>query len=143
MIERIQLRRKTNRAIVAAAGSGVVAVAAIVLAAAGVFSGSDEKPTVADVVKTVSPSSLLVTAETDGQPVEKGTAWVLDAKQGLLVTNNHVAQGGETLKVSVGGTSTAAARPAKIVGAAPCEDIAVIQVTGMTGLQTLPIASGL
>ncbi len=143
-IERLRLARTANRALLLAAGAVVVAIAAIVLAVTGVFSSSKEKPTVAQVVKAVAPSTVLIIGERGGQPVEKGTGWVLDAAQGLVVTNNHVVQGGETLKVGVGRTNNGSAlseRRAEIVGTAPCEDIAVIRVTPGTGLKTLPLGS--
>jgi len=116
---------------------------AVILAVTGVFSSSKEKPTVAQVVKAITPSTLLIIGERNGEGVEKGTGWVLDADQGLVVTNNHVVQGGETLKVGVGtsGGKPLSERAAKIVGAAPCEDIAVIKVTPTDGLRTLPLGS--
>ncbi len=143
-IERLRLARTANRALLLAGGAVVVAIIAVVLAVTGVFSSSNEKPTVAQVVKAVAPSTVLIIGERGGQPVEKGTGWVLDAAQGLVVTNNHVVQGGETLKVGVGRTNNGSAlseRRAVIVGTAPCEDIAVIRVTPSAGLQTLPLGS--
>lgn len=142
-IERLRLARTANRALFLAGGAVLVAAIAVILAVTGVFSSSKEKPTVAQVVKAITPSTLLIIGERNGEPVEKGTGWVLDADQGLVVTNNHVVQGGETLKVGVGtsGGKPLSERVAKIVGAAPCEDIAVIKVTPTDGLRTLPLGS--
>jgi len=141
VIERIKLRRSVNRALALAIGGVVIAIVAVALAVSGVFGGSD-KTTVADVVKAASPSTLLIIGERQGKPYDKGTGWVLDGARGLVVTNNHVVQGGETLKVGVPGEETGSlgpnARDAKIVGAAPCEDIAVIRVSGAT-LKTLQL----
>jgi S1-C subfamily serine protease len=143
-IERVKLRRSANTAIAIAVGAVVVAVVAVVLAVTGVFDSGSSTPTVAQVVAKVAPSTLLVVASQGGQPAEKGTAWVLDGKHGLIVTNNHVAQGGDSLSVGTGGTPTGtvamSAHGATIVGAAPCEDIAVLKVPDARNLESVPIA---
>lgn len=146
MIQRVKLQRSVNRAVALAIAAVVVAVVAVGLAVAGVFSGGGSgTPTVAGVVSKVAPSTLLVLAERGGQVAEEGTAWVLDAKQGLIVTNNHVAQGGDTLSVGTGGTPTGTvamgSHAATIVAAAPCEDIAVLHVNGVQSLPALPLAA--
>ena len=126
-----------------AVGAIIVAVAAIVLAVSGAFD-SGGPPTVAQVVTKVTPSTLLVVASQNGQPAEKGTAWVLDGPAGLVVTNNHVAQGGNSLSVGTGGGQTGtvamSSHPASIVGTAPCEDIAVLKVPDVRNLPSLPLA---
>ena len=143
-IERVKLRRSVNWAIAIAVGAVAVAVLAVALLITGVLSSSTT-PTVAQVVAKVSPSTLLVVASQNGQPAEKGTAWVLDGSQGLVVTNNHVAQGGNSLSVGTGGTPTGTvamtSHAATIVGTAPCEDIAVLRVPSVHNLPSIPIAS--
>jgi S1-C subfamily serine protease len=62
---------------------------------------------------------------------------VLDAEQGLVVTNNHVTNGGTGWTVGVDD----AQRPAELVGAAPCEDLALLQVDDTSELVTLPLGS--
>jgi S1-C subfamily serine protease len=143
MIERIKLRRAVNRAMVVAGVAVIAAVAVGVLLAAGVFEGA-RRPTVSDVARTASPSVLLVIAEVKGVPHERGTGWVLDATQGLVVTNNHVLQGGDTVIVGKGATRAGTAMRASAaqrIAAAPCEDIAVIRVSDVTGLKALPLAT--
>jgi len=143
-IERVKLRRSVNTALAVAVAAVVVAVVAIVLAVSGVFDSGSSTPTVAQVVAKVSPSTLLVIASVGNQAQEEGSSWVLDGTAGLLVTNNHVAQGGSSLTVGSGGTPTGvvamSAHPATIVGAAPCEDIAVLKASGISKLKSLPIA---
>jgi S1-C subfamily serine protease len=53
-----------------------------------------------------------------------GSGFVID-KQGDIVTNDHVVQGGSNIRV---GFSSGGAYPAKVVGADPTTDIAVVRV---------------
>jgi S1-C subfamily serine protease len=55
---------------------------------------------------------------------------VLDAKRGLIVTNFHVVNGASDFEAVVDG----AERDAKVLGAAPCDDLAVLQVEDREGL---------
>ncbi len=143
-IERVKLRRSVNTAMAIAVTAVIVAIVAVVLAVSGFFDSGSSTPTVAQIAAQISPSTLLVVASQNGQPAEKGSAWVLDGKQGLVVTNNHVAQGGNSLSVGTGGTPTGtvamSSHSATIVATAPCEDIAVLRVSGVHNLHSVPIA---
>jgi serine protease Do len=66
-----------------------------------------------------------------------GTGWVLDAREGLIVTNFHVVNGADGITVT--GQETSA--DAQVVGAAPCEDLAVLKLPETKGLKTLPLGS--
>ena len=60
------------------------------------------------------------------------------------MTNDHVAEAAESLKVAVGVENGAAAkqeRAATIVGAAPCEDIALLKLADTKGLKQLNLAA--
>jgi S1-C subfamily serine protease len=61
---------------------------------------------------------------------------VLDAGEGLIVTNFHVVNGAGELAITVDG----AERTAEVVGAAPCDDLAVLSVAERDGLRTLELA---
>jgi S1-C subfamily serine protease len=93
--------------------------------------------TVSDVIEQVTPSTVLVVNRKGNQRVASGTGWVLDAEEGLIVTNYHVTNGGNDFQVGVGDVL----RPARMVGAAPCEDLAVLRVADREGLRTLPLGS--
>ncbi|HEX4986194.1 MAG TPA: trypsin-like peptidase domain-containing protein [Burkholderiales bacterium] len=66
-----------------------------------------------------------------------GSGFIYDAR-GLIVTNSHVAFGRQTLYVTLDDGSTV---PARLVGADPIYDIAVLQVTapGKARLATVPL----
>ena len=53
---------------------------------------------------------------------------------GLVVTNNHVVQGADTVTVVVPGHGS---HPATVIGTDPSADIAVLKVSGLTGLPTV------
>ena len=148
-IQRIMLQRAVNRATIIGIVAIVLVVALGALAAAGVFSGGKSSLSNAQIVDKVRPSTWFVVNDHGGGRVGRGTGWVWDAGQGIIVTNAHVvAQSknvtvakGDDLKIEeVGDTFRAGpnGKTAKILGAANCEDIGVIQVTDRSGLQNLP-----
>ena len=150
-IQRIMLQRAVNRATII----GIVAIVLVVvlgaLAAFGVFSGGSNGLTNTQIVDKIRPSTLFVLTDT-GTGAGRGTGWVWDASKGIIVTNAHVlANGrkwtvatGDDLRVVQSGSFVVAGpntREAKVLGAADCEDIGVIQVTDASGLKTLPRSS--
>ena len=140
VIERVRLRRTTRAAVVAAAAAVVIAVAAVVLALTGTFGGGDDGPaeaSIPEIVDAVRPSTVVINSLVDGGPAGSGTGWVLDAEQGLIVTNQHVTNAGTSFTVGVDD----AQRPATLIAAAPCEDLALLQVEDRSGLVTLPLGS--
>lgn len=88
-------------------------------------------------VERAIPSTVLVVPEQQGQPSGNGSGWVLDAGEGLIVTNAHVVNDGTTFKVGVAGRF----RRASVVGSAPCEDLAILRVADTSGLESLPLAA--
>jgi S1-C subfamily serine protease len=63
---------------------------------------------------------------------------VLDGSKGLVVTAAHVVNEGTRYRVATGGR----ARPATLVGNAPCEDLALLRVKGTAGLPDVPLGEG-
>ena len=90
-----------------------------------------------DVVDAARPGTVLVVSRVGSQRLASGTGWVLDAGEGLVVTNYHVLNGGNDFQVGVEDVL----RPAQVVGAAPCEDLAVLRVSDPEGMATLPLGS--
>jgi S1-C subfamily serine protease len=62
-----------------------------------------------------------------------GTGMVLSA-DGDVLTNNHVVAGATSIRVTV--VSTGAAYPATVVGTDPTDDVALLHLTGASGLAT-------
>ena len=65
-----------------------------------------------------------------------GTGMVLTSN-GEVLTNNHVVDGATTITVQV--PSTGQSYKAKVVGTDPTDDVAVLQLSGASGLKTIPI----
>jgi len=92
-----------------------------------------------DTPPRVDPARAATAAVTASSPGREGggSGFVFDVSEGLVVTNFHVINGGTEFKVEVNGR----ARAAEIVGAAPCEDLAVLRVQDRAGLEQLPLSS--
>lgn len=132
-MERLLLRKSVQRTSIVAVLALVVTVTATVLFATGVL--PPREPTTSEIVDAVTPSTVFVIPTQSGRQLEGGTGWVLDANEGLIVTNNHVVNGGSRFVVGVGDEQ----RPAELLGAAPCEDLAVLKVRDTSGLRTMPL----
>ncbi|MGI8594403.1 MAG: trypsin-like peptidase domain-containing protein [Solirubrobacteraceae bacterium] len=142
-IERVKLRRSVMRANLLAMAAIFIAVLVLsgvaVAWATGVIGGGDrnDAPTKADIVDAVTPATVLVNHKRSGRTAFLGTGWVLEADQGLIVTNAHVVDGADSVTVVVDGKE----RSAKVMGVARCEDQAVLKVADASGLKTLPLGS--
>jgi S1-C subfamily serine protease len=155
-----QLQRTAQRAIWVSVLAVVVALAAIgaaVAAALGAFSNStptrlqaaapQQAATPTDIARTAAPSTVFIIGEGGAGigPLEAGSGWVWGAGQGLIVTNAHVAEGAPSLQLTAGTAPGAAVSPrrrrAALVGADPCQDVALLRVTDTTGLRTLPLGA--
>jgi S1-C subfamily serine protease len=139
IMERITLQRSARHArllVAAAAAILVAALVVVVLLVTGAF--EDDRPTVPEVIEQLTPSTLQILAvRDDDRAVGIGTGWVLDADEGLIVTNAHVANAWNAFDVRLGDEDRR--RPAEIVGTAPCEDLALLRVEDTEGLRTVPL----
>ena len=94
----------------------------------------------ARIYSRLEPSVVDVTATLryEGETAS-GTGFVVDARAGLVLTNNHVIRNATAVTVRL--TSTGRIYPARIVGADVAADIAVLQLQGATGLTAAPLGS--
>jgi S1-C subfamily serine protease len=67
-----------------------------------------------------------------------GTGMIVSSS-GEVLTNNHVIEGATSIRVTV--VSTGRSYSAKVVGTDPTDDVAVIQMSGASGLQTVSLGS--
>ncbi|HEX4717625.1 MAG TPA: protein kinase [Thermoleophilaceae bacterium] len=132
-IQRLRIERKLRNLTILAGTATVAIVVLVILLVAGVLGGGSGGANVAAVVDAVGPATAFVKTNQN----ETGSGWVLDAAQGLVVTNGHVINGGQSFQVGVNGKL----RHATVVGDAPCEDLAVLKVNPTDGLQTMPLDS--
>lgn len=134
--------------LLAGIAGGVVALAG--LAILGLWLGGViwDDDALADVVEDARPSVVVVNAADGAGHAATGSGWVLDAERGLVVTNHHVVNAGTLYTVSVASGEPAEGaedtpleeRDAELVGAAVCEDLAVLRIAP-EGLRTLPMSS--
>jgi putative serine protease PepD len=136
-----RLRRAERRA---AIGLGVAVVAAAVAIAAvlvALLRGGDGGSTVEErvplVVGSLADSVVLVQTERAGVPGPTGTGWLFDAGRRLIATNVHVLNGGENYKVTFQGRT----QRAKLVAAAPCEDVGLLRVRDVSGMRQPTLGS--
>jgi len=140
-IERLALTRSARRTqLVAGAALAVAGIGVLVgiLFATGVVGGSSQ-PSVSEVVEQARPRTARVLIEAGGEAIGNGSGWVYDAKQGLVATNWHVVNAGDAFSIRLGDEKRE--RPAEVVAAAPCEDLAVVRVADTAGLETMPLGS--
>ncbi|HEY5421900.1 MAG TPA: trypsin-like peptidase domain-containing protein [Ilumatobacteraceae bacterium] len=108
-------------------------------------SGDDTLPTVAAlpttqaaldtdaIVALVDPAVADITLALDGGEAA-GTGMVL-TPSGLLLTNNHVIDGATDITVQI--AATGPTHPAHVVGYDIVDDVALLQIEGVSGLKTV------
>ena len=135
-IHRLIVQRSLRRVTILAGAAVAAAVLALVLLVAGIVPPDRGQTTaVQQVVRRVAPATVLVEVRHNGRRVGGGTGWVLDAAEGLVVTNAHVLNGGTSVVIGASRELVDAA----IVGVAPCEDLAVVRTQGLEGVRSLPL----
>ena len=82
-------------------------------------------PAIVDVDTVIAPSKEAGAGAGTGMVVSPG---------GMVVTNNHVVQGADTVTVAVPGHGS---HSATVIGTDPSADIAVLKVSGTSGLPTV------
>jgi len=94
-------------------------------------------PNIADVVAKVKPSVVAIntiTYDIFNQPQEgAGSGWIID-EDGIIVTNNHVVEGAESITITLANGETF---PAEAVCVDPLTDLAVVKINA----QNLPPAN--
>ncbi len=92
---------------------------------------------VPQVAGLVEPGVVVIESQLGYQNAEAaGTGMVL-SPTGEILTNNHVIDGATYITVTVSGTQQRYV--AHVVGADVAEDVAVLQLTGASGLATVPL----
>src|SRR4051794_199200 len=131
--EHRRLRERIRLATALGAGAALLALVGIVVFLA---TRGDGKPSPEEIVADAKQRTVLIKAKIPGGE-SGGTGFVLDASEGLVVTNFHVVNGGSTFQVGVDGNL----RDARIAGAAPCDDLAVLAVSDHSGMENFPLGS--
>lgn len=122
----VSRKTRSNRMLIGLVA--IFAVAAIGISAAlllGGGGGGNGESSEAAVVERNGPATVQILNLTDGGLQFSGTGSVIDRDEGLILTNNHVASGGELLVVANQATE---AVEAELVAAAICDDLALVRI---------------
>jgi S1-C subfamily serine protease len=133
-----QQGRKKHRA--AMLVSGAAALALLAGGSAWAVASSGSSPLTATEIATQTDPGLVDVISTLGYQhgTAEGTGMVL-TPNGEILTNNHVVAGSTSVKVrDIGNGKT---YPAKVVGYSDNDDVAVLQLTGASGLSTVSIGN--
>lgn len=107
---------------------------------------SQQTTNVASIASKVDPAVVSVTSKVvvdesasgfggfQEQETLEGTGMIITSS-GEVVTNNHVIDGASSISVTLGGSSKS--YPAKVIGANPTDDVALLQIEGVSGLPTV------
>ncbi len=71
------------------------------------------------------------------QETAEGTGFVIDAAAGLVLTNNHVINGATSVTVTP--VTSGKSYPARVLGYDPADDVALLQLQGVTGLKAVTL----
>jgi S1-C subfamily serine protease len=149
-MQRLVIQRGLRRVTIIGIAVLVLLVVVIGGLVTGVFGGGgDDELSNAEVVDESRTRTVLVVTNKGFGSGGRGSGWVWDASEGIVVTNAHVTAGGESYTVSTGDKLTISidedvtiegeeAREAEVLGEALCEDIAVLKVDDKEGLETMP-----
>ncbi len=136
-------------AVVALAGSNSQTQTIVKEIAPGPAFTSSGQATVRSVLTKVQPAVVSIEASTTPSPPvvggygftspaqtvqNEGTGMIISAN-GFVLTNNHVISGSTSVSVTLFGRSTAS--PATVVGTDPTDDIALLKISGASGLPTV------
>jgi S1-C subfamily serine protease len=98
--------------------------------------GSGSALNLATVVRKVKPGLVDITSTvTYASETAEGTGMIL-SPSGLVLTNNHVIDGATEVKVSLA-DNTSQSYTARVVGYDNTDDVALLQLTGASGLATV------
>jgi S1-C subfamily serine protease len=106
----------------------IIVVAFVVLSGGGGDDTLSTKEIINDNKRTVARVDTKSPGFENGKKITQaggGTGVVVDAAKGYVVTNAHVIAGATSIKATVGSTES----NARVLGQAPCEDLAVLQLT--------------
>jgi S1-C subfamily serine protease len=94
----------------------------------------------ATIAARVDPAIVDITVTIAGQGQGEATGMILTSS-GEVLTNNHVVKGATSISVQVNGTGPQ--YRATVIGVDPTDDVALVQMTGVSGLPTIPLGTSL
>ena len=108
--------------------TSVSAAAAPPIRVAANTSGS---ASISQIVKSVSPAIVSITADDGGGSGDEGTGMIITST-GEVLTNNHVIDGAASVTVALDNSTKQL--PATVIGADPDKDVALLQIQSVSDL---------
>ena len=108
--------------------TSVSAAAAPPIRVAANTSGS---ASISQIVKSVSPAIVSITADDGGGSGDEGTGMIITST-GEVLTNNHVIDGAASVTVALDNSTKQL--PATVIGADPDKDVALLQIQNVSDL---------
>ena len=109
------------------------------------YTANESNFPVAQISKNVGPAVVGVSnfqsgrsfsGNSDLQEAGSGSGFIIDAQKGYIATNNHVIEGAQKITVSL---SDGRNLDAKVIGADPRTDLAVLQISDVSNLTAVTI----
>lgn len=102
------------------------------------YGGPSSGSTATSALASATPAQQIgvvdITSELTYDQAESAGTGIVLTSNGEILTNNHVVEGATSISVTV--VSTGSVYTATVVGTDATDDVAVLQLTGATGLQT-------
>ena len=97
--------------------------------------------TIPNLVKQVLPTVVSIDAKGQGSE-DQGTGMIISS-DGMVITNNHVIAiaAGSGGQITVTRSGSTASLPATLIGRNPADDVALIKITGVSGLPTVTLGN--
>jgi S1-C subfamily serine protease len=129
--------RRTRRVLIATGVAVVVGAASFLGVQATGASSVSKAMTTAQITHDVSPGLVDVVSQLGYEHAESAGTGLVLTSSGEILTNNHVIEGATAIKVTdIGNGKT---YTAKVVGYDASHDIAVLQLQGASGLDTVTL----
>jgi S1-C subfamily serine protease len=103
---------------------------------AGSFTPPSDQGNVSGVASNVAPGLVNIVTTIDGGGEGAGTGMVISSS-GEVLTNNHVIENADSINVEIGGDGSS--HSAKVIGYDVRDDVALIKIDGVSGLDTIPV----
>jgi S1-C subfamily serine protease len=103
---------------------------------------ADQALNVQTVAAQVEPAvvdiNTTILVDASGRKAEAAGTGMIVTSTGQVLTNNHVIRGATSIQVTIEGHSSS--NTAKVVGVDPADDVALLQIQGVSGLPTVTLA---
>jgi S1-C subfamily serine protease len=90
------------------------------------------------VASSVAPGLVNIVTSLDGGGEGAGTGMIISSN-GEVLTNNHVIENADSINVEIGGNGSS--HSAKVIGYDVRDDVALIKIDGVSGLDTIPVGN--